>query len=392
MGTVVVDWRNLCKISSYSILSGSIACQFPTEPEEISHRIARRIYCLRADYPNDTLILAADKGPYWRNKYLDRWHSDRGLEPVGYKANRAGMSWPFATPREDMDMLFDRLFVQLSIATNAIRIKDLGLEADDIWGVIVKWHSQYLSTEKFIGISTDSDWRQLCGPNVSVVDPSTGITHTEPADIRAKCIAGDRGDNILGCNKRKKDGTPGTSMWGIDGAKKLLATDVDWEKKIDMSVFERNYELIALPCPSWDINECFHEISGSCSENAMASATEEETNPIWDRYGVTANVRKLLNDRAAREEWISKLRAHLATTNEVAKVKKAEEVGEVATNDTLMPETKLETSAIEPAITVTNSEACAHCGRIVDAKDPTSYFSCVNHKYFCSVHCLNVAK
>jgi hypothetical protein len=314
---VILDWRNICKIQSYSILSGAIACHFPTEPEEIAHRIAKRMYCIRFDYPEATLIIANDHGPYWRKEYVNAWYNDRGLEPIGYKANRASISWPFASAREDIDALYNQVLEQLLMPLSATRIEDQGMEADDVWGLLIK-HYQDIPDLEFVGISSDSDWRQLCGPRVTVVDPSTNITHKEPADIRPKCIAGDRGDFIMGCNKKRKDGTPGTTMWGIDGAKKLLLTDENWESKVDMEIFERNYNLICLPCPLWNVADAFKALEPAVQKPADYRGTEAET--IWDSYGLTAPVRKMLEKRAERDAWITKLRSHLQIMNKAKEV------------------------------------------------------------------------
>lgn len=92
---IVIDYRGLAKTVTYSLVSGAIACIFPDEPSEVGHRILKRLYCIRAEHPKATIVLANDvKGPsgYWRNVYMEKWYQDRGLEPVGYKANRTGQS------------------------------------------------------------------------------------------------------------------------------------------------------------------------------------------------------------------------------------------------------------------------------------------------------------
>jgi hypothetical protein len=308
---VVVDYRNICKICSFSILSGQIACQYATEPEEIANRIAKRLFCIRAEHPEASIILAVDTPPYWRHSYILNWYNDRGIEPQGYKANRSGQAWPFATDRESMDLLFASVKEQIAAALELIVIGDMGLEADDIWGIIAS--TEKTSTVR--GISTDSDWRQLCGKNITVHNPTTNEIYTEPEDIRPKFIAGDRGDNISGCNKRKKDGTPGTTMWGIDGATKLLTmgTEDEWMAKIDKETFERNKHLITLPCPSWDLEE----VSTALETVTIMPPTisDEDTIKILDSYGITTPVRSMLCDKAERDLWISKLRAHLQSIN-----------------------------------------------------------------------------
>lgn len=306
---VIVDFRNIAKIASYSILSGSVACCFPTEAEEISHRIAKRLYCIRLDYPDEQLIFANDRSPYWRSAYLNKWYSDRGLEPIGYKANREGMSWPFADSKERINEVYDAVEQLMSGALCATIVEDRGLEADDIWALLAA-----TATEPIIGISSDSDWRQLCGPLVTIVDPTTALTYKEPSDIRPKLMAGDRGDNVQGCNKRKKDGSLGSTMWGIDGAEKVLLLNDLKELPIDQDVVERNRVVIQLPTPIWDVKQARLSLN-SC----FIEPKECDNKAILDQFGITVNVRKLLSDKAERDAWIEKLRAKLQVMNKEVK-------------------------------------------------------------------------
>ena len=308
---VVVDFRNLCKICSFSMLSGQIACQYATEPDEIAHRLAKRLFCIRAEHPDASIVFALDTPPYWRHSYIVNWYNVRGIEPVGYKANRADQSWPFATDRITMDTLYVAVRYKMATALEALVIGDTGLEADDIWGLTVT------STPKTVtiqGISTDSDWQQLCGGNVTVLNPVTNEIMTRKLDMRTKYIAGDRGDNIMGIPKRKANGDIGTKMWGKDGAAKLVATHTPEELEVlfdrDKDVYKRNYALITLPCPSWDLAE-----ASKALEACVRAPIDGDAEAILNGYGITAPVRKLLLDKAERNAWISKLRAHLQEQN-----------------------------------------------------------------------------
>jgi len=306
MEQVIVDWRNICKISTYSILSGAIACNFPTELEEIAMRIARRLYCIRAEFPNAEIILANDCAPYWRTAYINKWYNDAGLEPVAYKGNRKTRDWPFENSQEVIDELYDTVQAQLAEALELITIKEQGLEADDIWGILVKTGINDVSISEIIGVTTDSDWAQLCGDKVRIENPVTGTTITETLDITPKLIAGDRGDNIMGCMKLKKDGTPGT-MWGEAGAKKLIEKKgEDWYKGLDANVLERNYNVIALPCPEWDMDQAIEDLL----EVAIPArkVTPSYKNSILDKLGVTEKIRKELDIKEARQKWIADMR------------------------------------------------------------------------------------
>jgi len=38
---IVIDYRGLAKTVTYSLVSGAVACIFPTEPEEVGHRLMK---------------------------------------------------------------------------------------------------------------------------------------------------------------------------------------------------------------------------------------------------------------------------------------------------------------------------------------------------------------
>jgi len=294
---VIADWRNLAKQLSHSIRSGSIALIFPTEIEEISHRIMKRLYCLRAEHSSDIIILANDVPPYWRKSYMDRWYSERSLEPVIYKGNRANQSWLFATKPEDMERLYAQLLVEGAQSIGAVVISERGLEADDIWGILATTYPG-----EVLGYSTDSDWAQLVSDRVKCKSLATGEFHPHK-DIRVKWIGGDAGDNVPGCPKRLKNGELAKKNWGQVGAAKLLV-DPDWQAQIDPDYLERNRLLTTLPNPTWDIAQAESDLRA-------VAVGYDKTDEFWNRYGITEPVRKVLDDRSNREIWLEKLRLHL---------------------------------------------------------------------------------
>jgi hypothetical protein len=295
---VIIDYRNIAKIAAYSILSGEIACTFPTEISEIANRLVKRLLCLRLDYPTSELIFANDKKPYWRTNYIDNWYTVRAMEPVPYKGNRARRPWIFTTPEADMEAMYDKVLRDMAYNLEATVVEDVGLEADDIFGLYAK------NNKECIGISTDSDWRQLCSSSITVIDPSTDTTYNTPYDVRLKFISGDRGDNITGCPKVKKNGSPGTTNWGVAGAEKLLQ-NIGWENQLDRSILERNKVVITLPCPLWNVAEAYN----------LLPRINVSTGAAMDAYGVTATVRQELRDKAVRNMWIKNLRVELQLRN-----------------------------------------------------------------------------
>lgn len=308
MKTIVLDWRNFAKNVSYSIMSGSIACAFPTEVEEIAHRIIKRLLCIRLENPDARIIIANDVGPYWRKDWLLKWYSDRGLEPVLYKGNRVKQTWPFATSKENIESLYKQLLVDGAKIIDAVVIEDKGLEADDIWGVL----SEVLTDIE--GWSADSDWRQKIKDGVTVYDFTQELLHSSPIDIRVKWLAGDGGDNIKGCTKFKKNGQPMEKGWGKDGAEKHITENPeDWHKVANKDELDRNWMVTTLPCPTWDVEQVA-EILRDLS--VQHSTVCEEFERLCDFYGVTASVRALLTKKAERDAFIAKLRLHFLRKSE----------------------------------------------------------------------------
>jgi hypothetical protein len=309
--TVVVDFRNVAKIASYSILSGTVVCTFPTELEEIAHRLVKRLLCIRLDFPEAKIYFANDMQPYWRTAYINKWYENQNKEPVVYKGNRIGRPWPFASSEEDMEAMYAKVKQDMAYILEATICEDTGLEADDIWGLLAA-----TSTVSILGISSDSDWRQLCSDKISVLDPATNTICNEPYDIRLKWMCGDRGDNVMGCPKRKKDGTLSGTNWGEAGAKKLIAEQTivngqpNWLLRMDPDIYARNKILTTLPCPLWNVAE---------AREQLPELQAVEGNGL-DFYGVTAPIRQAMRNKVARDAWISQLRANLQLKNKEAEV------------------------------------------------------------------------
>jgi len=300
---IVVDWRFLLQNLSHSIRSASIACSYPTEPEEISHRVMKRLFCIRADAPYAKIVLAVDTRPYWRDAFLQKWYSDRKLEPVIYKGNRAKMSWQFVTSPDEMEQLYRILLEHGAKSIGAMVIQDQGLEADDIFGIIAKTYNGAV-----LGITGDSDWSALISDRVFVYNFAIDEMMTWK-DVRIKYVGGDPGDNIPGIPKLKKDGTLAAHGWGQLGASKLLAEHPDdWHVGLDADHLERNYQIVTLPCPDWDAKQA---MLGLNEVTTVYSQTDE----FWSRYGVTLPVRKALDSKAARDAWVTKLRIHILEAN-----------------------------------------------------------------------------
>ena len=134
----------------------------------------------------------------------------------------------------------------------------------------------------------------------------------------------------MGCPKLKKDGTSSGKFWGADGAKKLLLQD-NWRNGLDKDVLGRNTILIELPCPLWNVPEAMEDL-----EKTLIKPKDNDGS-VLNLYGLTAPLRKLLQDKAERDAWIGKMRAHLQVQNEKAMKDQAGELTVGAQNIVTAP-------------------------------------------------------
>jgi hypothetical protein len=144
--------------------------------------------------------------------------------------------------------------------------------------------------------------------------------------------------------------------WGFDGASKVLKSE-DWraelvkgiandpsglEAKSTISdILEKNRVLVTLPCPLWDIAEAYEALT---PVTVSPRATDAECINYLDKLGITVNLRKLLQDKAARQEWIDKMRAILITQNE-AKFSKESPKTETPAQESSVNETPVQDSS-----------------------------------------------
>lgn len=311
---VILDWRNFCKIASYSILSGAIACTFPTEEGEIKHRMMKRALCLRMDNPKSTIVIAEDTKPYWRTGYLEKWYKDRDLDNIPYKGNRNNSVWSFQMTKEEMENLFAEVKEDMKKLLEFVSIGDTGLEADDIWGVLTAADDSapFLSIKedtRILGISTDHDWAQCCRKGrIYIENPLTGKVVDEQLDMRPYYLGGDSGDNVKGCPKMTKAGKPAKKGWGITGAlKHVEANPHTWWDGIDEDHLAKNAHVMKLPCPAWDVQY----VLGHMGDLYSTATCEGDPETLFRSYGLPPAARKKLSESAERKTFIDNLRGKL---------------------------------------------------------------------------------
>ena len=292
---VVIDFKCIYNIALYSILNGKRACMFPTQEDEMKHRLFGILTCTRFKYPEAKIILANDTKPYWREGYMNKWYLERNQETVLYKGNRLDKDWVFQSTEEDMESAAGQVKISASRALDFYVIEDMGLEADDVWGLLVKQNDY----DNLIGLTTDSDWAQLCGDKVAIEHPLTGELSRQIYDIRIKYVAGDPGDNILGCQKTAK------TRWAEKGVKNLLVKD-NWYEGLDKEVLDRNYVLTTLPCPLWNLEQSLKMLEQITSVPKPCNFFDEAS-----QYGYNEKLIEELKNEAAQDSFMDGLRSRL---------------------------------------------------------------------------------
>lgn len=287
---LIIDWRALTKSCSYSIFSDGF---IEDEKEAIRLKIIYKFLELTQIYPDHSVIIADDCPPYWRTPYLK-------LQGIEYKGNRGKQPWKFRMLKSEWESEMSLLQSQLANAVGARVVRVPGWEADDVAGVLA-----VSNDTPMVLVSSDSDWAQLAGPLVTVVN-----LHNEkhdPCDIRVKLISGDPGDSIPGVPKLLKNGLRGSLNYGKTGALKLLEEHPDWEQVLGhhaVQPLQRNREVIILPCPSWDLDERITEL--------QEHTTKHDKDPNgWEKLGIHVSDLKDVGDRVKDETLVARMRNKL---------------------------------------------------------------------------------
>ena len=176
------------------------------------------------------------------DKKLDYVTNERKAEFEDYKGNRSGDS----TPHQNTDDII-RLLGYLGIPS----IYPRQYEADDIVSYICRF-----SPGKKVIVSVDKDFLQLVNSDISLYDPIrkveynannfgdlTGYNDTQDWLV-AKCLAGDKSDNV-----------PGVYKFGKVKINKYLARELTLNEE-EQSIFDRNMKLFNLSSMDYNHNEC----------------------------------------------------------------------------------------------------------------------------------------
>lgn len=294
---LILDWTHIAKALTSSILTGTIPCVWPTESEEIGHRIMKFLATIRQCHAGP-IAIAQDSKPSWRRHWLGQWCTDHDCEPLLYQSNDEPDIWRFATPKPEMEAVYGSLLRHGAASIGATVISAPGLEASDIWGLLV-----VTAKTPIVGITSNADWGQL-----TTVDDRTRVWNLGRSqwmanqDIQINWIGGNALNGIPGLTRRRKDGTASSRTWGLDGAATLLE-DPAWESQIDRDELTRNKVLLTLPCPLWKPNQAALKLH---------KTEHEATNQHWATYGVTPFMLKQLEDPAVRQAYMGQLRIHLS--------------------------------------------------------------------------------
>ena len=146
----------------------------------------------------------------------------------------------------------------LSMYLGASIMEVPGWEADDIVGVYCRKAPP--AVEEINLMSRDSDWKQLVLlPRVRLWDTFKAKFWTKAdrlditIDLRAKLIGGDTSDAISGVPKGK------SGCYGSTSAKKIASAVIPDEIK-KLKEMKRNWELVRLPTPSWNVDDKYEDL------------------------------------------------------------------------------------------------------------------------------------
>lgn len=186
-GLMIVDFSQI-------VISTINATFRPTEELSVDlirhvalNSIRSNVLWNKAIYPD--IVLATDRGPYWRKELAEYYKGHR-------KEQRDNSGWDWKVIFEAMSQV--RTELQAYFPYHTIEIK--GVEADDIAGVLV--HNYWHKYDRILLVSSDGDWSQLQKfKNVKQwspiqkkwVEPKHGSAHLH---LMEKVIKGDPKDCI----------------------------------------------------------------------------------------------------------------------------------------------------------------------------------------------------
>lgn len=186
-GLMIVDFSQI-------IISTINATFRPTEELSVDlirhvalNSIRFNVLTNKAIYPD--IVLACDRGPYWRKEIAEYYKAHR-------KDQRDNSGWDWKVIFEAMNQVREELHLIFPYRT----IQIAGIEADDIAGVLT--HQLWHKYDRILLVSSDSDWAQLSKfKNVKQwspiqkkwVEPKHGSAHLH---LMEKIIKGDPKDCI----------------------------------------------------------------------------------------------------------------------------------------------------------------------------------------------------
>ena len=131
----------------------------PIEPLSLKFGILNSIRRINKSYRRryGRLVIATDNANYWRKSAFKYYKANRKKD-----RDDSGIDWPlvFSILNDLRDEIKENF---------PYKVMDVpGAEADDVIGVLV---NQYRGVEEILIVSSDKDFIQLLGPNVSIYRP-----------------------------------------------------------------------------------------------------------------------------------------------------------------------------------------------------------------------------
>lgn len=239
-GLLIVDFSQI-------VIATIMAVFRPTEAmttDLIRHVVINTIRSnvLKHKYSYPEVVIAMDRGPYWRKEIAPYYKGNRKRDP-------GDSVWDFQAIYAAMDTIRDELITYFPYKV----IQIVGVEADDIAGILV--HRLGNTYKKILMISSDSDWAQLqITKNIKQFSPiqKTWVVpkHGSPRlHLLEKVIKGDRKDGIANI-KSVSDAVVAKIRQKAIFAKELAAWSEsppeEWADEFMLARYKENMSLLDL--------------------------------------------------------------------------------------------------------------------------------------------------
>ena len=213
----------------------------------LAHVVVQNVLSFARDFgasKENPCVICVDAKPSWRHDYYEENCTKFGeYDGMTYKGHRVKDD---SIPWDDIYATFESVLNGLAENTDFIVMNVEKAEGDDIIAVLARYNEFVNKTVSYV-ISSDKDFKQLQTEKIWIYDPIKKLILPEidrEQEIKVKCIAGDKGDNILAIKKQVGEKTALKMVAELDD---ILKTNADMRAKYEFNSNLINFDFI----PSW---------------------------------------------------------------------------------------------------------------------------------------------